>query len=91
MHQDVVYEPPQGGTILAHNEKCAVHAMYEANRYIAIQGHPEFTGDIVHEIVELRGARLFGEEIYKSGLEHSFDEHDGVLVARSFVRFLHEG
>lgn len=91
MHHDVVFEPPQGGTVLASNAKCDVHAMYEANRYIAIQGHPEFTGDIVNEIIELRGIPLFGEEIYKGGLEHSYDDHDGVLVARSFVRFLHQG
>ncbi|KOS20370.1 putative glutamine amidotransferase-like protein [Escovopsis weberi] len=89
MHRDVVFGFPEGAVPLAHNAKCAVQAMVLPGRYLTVQGHPEFTGDIVREILEKRrAAGVFSDEAYGEGVGRAGAEHDGVAVARAFVRFM---
>jgi hypothetical protein len=56
-----------------------------------VQGHPEFTGRIVREILESRkGMGILSDEIYQGGIDRVDDEHDGVEIARAFLKFLRE-
>lgn len=92
MHQDIVEEFPAGAIPLAGNEKCAVQAMYSPGKYITVQGHPEFTGEIVTEVVtNRRVAGVFNDEMADDALKRAVIPHDGVAIARAFLKFLRKG
>ncbi|KAI0841409.1 class I glutamine amidotransferase-like protein [Hypoxylon sp. FL0890] len=91
MHRDVVFSLPPGVTNLASTDVCEVQAMYVPRRLVTVQGHPEFTGDMVREILEMRRyGGIIGQDIFEDGMRRVNNKHDGVAVARAFLRFLRE-
>jgi len=59
------------------------------NGVITVQGHPEFTPDIMREILETRHATgLFTPDVFEDGMARREEAHDGVLMARAFLDFL---
>ncbi|KAK4169680.1 putative glutamine amidotransferase [Cladorrhinum sp. PSN259] len=93
MHRDQVYSVPAGATLLASTPKCPNHGFLVPGRVITIQGHPEFTQEIMREILELRhGSGLFPDDLFASGMARNDssgdDDQDGVLVTRAFIEFL---
>jgi hypothetical protein len=65
--------------------------MYSPRRFVTVQGHPEFTGDIVTEIVENRAkSGIFKEDQGKDALSRAHNEHDGVAIGAAFLKFLLE-
>ncbi len=91
MHTDIVADFPSDAVALGGNEICSVQAMYAPGRYIAVQGHPEFTQDIVTEILFNRhAAGVFNDEFYNNGMSRVANEHDGFAIARSFLKFLRD-
>ena len=91
MHRDVVYEYPEGVESLAYTGKCAVHGMYVPQRLITIQGHPEFNGEIMREILTVRHASgVFDDATFEDSMGRVDKYQDGVVVSRAFLRFLLE-
>ncbi|ROT42233.1 glutamine amidotransferase class-I [Sodiomyces alkalinus F11] len=91
MHRDVVTANPPDSLPLAHTELCPVQGFYSPRRYITVQGHPEFTGAIVTEIVRTRNRQgIFTDDFSGEALSRANLDHDGVAVARGFLRFLRE-
>ncbi|KAG4420584.1 hypothetical protein IFR04_006291 [Cadophora malorum] len=91
MHRDIVYDYPEGVEPLASTDRCAVQAMYIPKRYISVQGHPEFTEEIMREIVKLRHSTgLFTDDMEKDAIERVDRYQDGVVVAQTFLKFLLE-
>lgn len=91
MHRDQVFGLPAGAKLLASTDKCANHGFLIPGRALTIQGHPEFTEDIMREILELRRETgLFSADLFQSGLERNGDHHDGVYIAQVFLRFLQQ-
>ncbi|PKS09137.1 hypothetical protein jhhlp_003751 [Lomentospora prolificans] len=91
MHRDEVRSFPPDAVPLGSTELCPVQAMYAPKRYISVQGHPEFTEDIVREISERRhGDGVFSDELYEDAMKRVGNEHDGVTIAKAIVRFLEE-
>lgn len=91
MHKDIVYEYPEGVEELGSSGPCKVQGMYVKDRMITVQGHPEFTEDIVAELLEKRHDQgIFGDEIYEEAKARVGKPHDGVLVAQAFLNFLME-
>ncbi|KAF1993134.1 class I glutamine amidotransferase-like protein [Amniculicola lignicola CBS 123094] len=89
MHRDVVYEYPEGVEKLAATPRCLVQGMYMKGRYISVQGHPEFTQQIVTELLEMRHAQgIFNDEQFQDAMDRVGNPHDGVVVAQGFLRFL---
>jgi len=65
--------------------------MYEKGRLITVQGHPEFSGEIVAELLEARHKTgVFDDEMYEEGMSRVRKRHDGVAIGAAFVRFLRE-
>jgi len=92
MHKDIVYEVPHGVTQLAYTSKCTNQGMYAKGRLITVQGHPEFTDEIVTELLEARHASgVFDDTLYKDGMDRVGNRHDGVTVGKAFVKFALEG
>lgn len=91
MHRDIVVGYPEGVERLAYTEKCDVQAMYVPKRFITVQGHPEFTEEIVRELLEVRHKTgVFDETVYKDAMDRVDKYQDGVVVAQAFLRFLLE-
>lgn len=88
MHHDIVYTYPPSVEALGHSPRCDVQGMYAKNRLITVQGHPEFNGDIVTELLERRHDQgVFDDEMFRDGMSRVRDHHDGVAVGAAFVRF----
>jgi GMP synthase-like glutamine amidotransferase len=91
MHRDIVFEYPDGVEKLGASPRCLVQGMYVKGKYITIQGHPEFTKEIVSEILTLRNSQgIFNDEQYEDAMARAGNHHDGVTVAQGFLRFLLE-
>ena len=89
MHKDLVYHYPQGVEHLGSSGPCEVQAMYIPKRVITVQGHPEFTEEIVAELLERRRKQgIFVDDIYEEAMARVGKPHDGVLVAQGFLKFL---
>lgn len=92
MHQDIVTALPTAEPDIENlgaTELCAVHGMVLPGRFISVQGHPEFRQEIVEEILEVRkGLGVFTEKQYDEMMSRVTNKHDGVLVARVFLKFL---
>lgn len=91
MHRDAVYAHPEGTIPLAHTDVCAVQGFYIPGRVIAVQGHPEFTEFIVTQILNMRHEqKIFSDGLYEDAMSRAAKEHDGVLIAQAFLKFLNE-
>ena len=91
MHKDLVYHYPHGVEALGSSGPCEVQSMYIAKRAITVQGHPEFTEDIVAELLEMRREQgIFSDEVYRDAMARVGEPHDGVLIAQAFLKFLIE-
>ncbi|KAI0873568.1 putative class I glutamine amidotransferase [Hypoxylon argillaceum] len=90
MHRDAVLSFPPGVVQLAKTDICANQAMYVPGRFISVQGHPEFTEDMVRELLNMRKyGGIIADEIYQDGMNRVGNKQDGVAVAQAFLRFLH--
>ncbi|KAI1497482.1 class I glutamine amidotransferase-like protein [Biscogniauxia marginata] len=92
MHRDIVLSsPPKGIKQLASTETCSNQSMYQAKRLITVQGHPEFTAEITSEILKARRlANAIPEGLFQDGMGRATGSHDGVAIARAFLKFLRE-
>ncbi|KAL1605524.1 hypothetical protein SLS59_003326 [Nothophoma quercina] len=91
MHKDIVFEYPEGVEKLGGSPRCLTQGMYEKGRLITVQGHPEFHEGIVSRLVKMRAEQgIFEEEQARDALERVGNKHDGVVIAKAFLRFLLE-
>lgn len=90
MHQDVVVACPLGVKLLGSSPMCENQGMYVQRRLITVQAHPEFSHDIMKELIELRKGKKFDETLAADGLRRVMGRNDGYVVAKAFLRFLIE-
>ncbi|KAI6085767.1 class I glutamine amidotransferase-like protein [Hypoxylon rubiginosum] len=91
MHRDAVFSLPPGAVALARTDVCAIQSMYTPKRFLTVQGHPEFTADMVSEILEMRRyGGILGQDVFEDGMRRVAEKQDGVVVAQAFLRFLRE-
>lgn len=51
-HQDEVLEVPEGAEVLAYSEKTGVEVFAIGDHILGIQGHPEYTKDILNDLID---------------------------------------
>ncbi|XP_062078487.1 gamma-glutamyl peptidase 5-like [Humulus lupulus] len=51
-HQDEVWEVPLGANVIAHSDKTGVEMFTIEDHILGIQGHPEYTKDILNNIID---------------------------------------
>lgn len=91
MHRDAVADFPAGSEPLARTDLCPVQGMYVPGRYITVQGHPEFTAEIVSEILRVRhAAGIFPDDVFDEAMRRAVLEQDGVKIAVAFLTFMRE-
>ena len=89
MHRDIIYTYPPNVEHLGHTPRCDVQGMFAKNRLITVQGHPEFNAEIVGEITRRRYDQgIFDKAQYDDAMSRVKINHDGVVVAAAFLRFL---
>ncbi|KAI4172903.1 MAG: hypothetical protein LQ343_003311 [Gyalolechia ehrenbergii] len=89
MHKDIVFEYPNGVQPLGSTSRCKVQGMFVPGRVMTVQGHPEFTEEILVEILEVRHEQgVFGDEMYEDAMARVGRKHDGVIVGKRFIEFL---
>jgi GMP synthase-like glutamine amidotransferase len=89
MHRDIVFYYPPGVDSLGSSAVCKVQGMYVPKRVITVQGHPEFSEEIMTEILESRHRMgVFDDETFAAALERVVKPHDGLVVSKAFLRFL---
>ncbi|KAF2396595.1 class I glutamine amidotransferase-like protein [Trichodelitschia bisporula] len=89
MHRDIVYGCPSGVEQLGSTDGCSNQGMYQKDRLITVQGHPEFTKEIEEEILHARhAAGIFPDGIYEDAIKRLPDHDQGVEVGKAFLRFL---
>ena len=58
---------------------------------MSLQGHPEFTAEIMAELLERRhGQKVFSDAVYAEAMTRVAVPQDGVLIAQAFLKFLLE-
>lgn len=51
-HQDEVFEVPMGAEVIASSDKTGVEMFRIGSHILGIQGHPEYTKDILHNLID---------------------------------------
>lgn len=89
MHQDIVKSLPEDAINLGHSPVCEIQGLHIPKRAISLQAHPEFSGFIMNNILNMRhDQKVFSDELYESGISRVEKHHDGLHVCKSFWRFL---
>ncbi|KAJ3016188.1 hypothetical protein HKX48_004171 [Thoreauomyces humboldtii] len=89
MHQDHVSIPPTGFKVLSSTVTCPIQMMIKEDRYLTIQGHPEFTANVVREIVKARQAsKVFSTEAAEAALAAVDNPVDNVWFGEKFLGFM---
>ncbi|KAF5003544.1 hypothetical protein F66182_16121, partial [Fusarium sp. NRRL 66182] len=79
MHKDIVATYPKEVTPLGSSPRCAVQGMYIARKLITVQGHPEFNGEIMTEILTVRNKQgIFSDEQFNEAITRADVAHDGI-------------
>ena len=86
VHQDQVTELPSGATVLAGDEFCPNAAFAMGRSVFAVQGHPEFDKDYVHELLAIRGDDM-GAHVKQAASASLAGDHDGTLVGAWIMAF----
>ncbi|KAK8471168.1 hypothetical protein PHAVU_003G153000 [Phaseolus vulgaris] len=91
VHQDEVYEVPVGAEVIASSEKTGVEMFAIADHILGIQGHPEFTRDILFNLID----RLLNMNVIEKGLAEDLkcrfeyaepDKECWKMICRSFLK-----
>jgi len=91
MHRDAVFSLPPEVESLAYTSSCAVQSMYIPNHLLTVQGHPEFTEEIMRELLETRHkSGIFDDEMFRDSMSRVDKYQDGVVVASTFLQFVLE-
>jgi len=87
-HQDQVIQLPPGAELLGGDAFCPNLFFTIEDRVLGVQGHPEFTAGIMHEILEAR-RDIYGQQLYDTAAR-SIDNGspDNQLLAQWIANFL---
>ncbi|KAG8056809.1 hypothetical protein GUJ93_ZPchr0002g25802 [Zizania palustris] len=91
IHQDEVWELPVGADLLASSSKTDVEVFCAGDRVLGIQGHPEYTNDILLNLVDRLSSAgsitmAFAEDV-KSQLENTEPDREFWLkLCKSFLK-----
>ncbi|KAF8919530.1 class I glutamine amidotransferase-like protein, partial [Mucidula mucida] len=93
MHRDYVVSLPEGYELLAENDVCTVQGFVKQVdgkvKVITVQGHPEFTEDIVDKLVTVRGeSGILSQDMVKDVARRRKDPTDGAKIADAIWKII---
>lgn len=86
VHQDQVVQLPDEAICLAGDDFCPNAAFVMGDHVFAMQGHPEFDKEYVHELLAIRGDDM-GKNVAQKASESLADDHQGALVGQWIYNF----
>lgn len=90
LHQDQVVELPEDAEVLAGSEFCPYAVLAYRGNAMSIQPHPEFSNDILHDLIEYRRATSFSDSDADAALATLGTPIHTRQVAEWIVNFLKE-
>jgi GMP synthase-like glutamine amidotransferase len=87
MCQDQILELPHHSEVLAQSEKCPYALIQVGERFLGIQGHPEFSKEYDQMLMETRMNRM-GDEVALSGIKSLSKNIDNDLIKAWVVSFV---
>ena len=90
-HQDQVVETPESAEVIGSNAFCENAALLYDNRNLTIQPHPEFDGEILEKLIEVRGKGVVEPDRLAAAKENQFGPHDSVRFVERMSAFFREG
>ncbi|MCE2516924.1 MAG: hypothetical protein J4F41_03615 [Alphaproteobacteria bacterium] len=88
MHQDQVVETPPGAEVLAGDSFCPIAAYKIGEQVLCMQGHPEFTPEVIAGILDFR-RDVIGDDRVRQGHDSLKTPHQGKDVGQWFKTFFH--
>ncbi|KAL7097305.1 hypothetical protein ACP275_10G135800 [Erythranthe tilingii] len=90
-HQDEVWEVPIGAKVIGYSEKTNVEMFTFGDNILGIQGHPEYTNDILNNLIDRLISnnaieRGFGEEAKLQLMEREADRKLWAMICKSFLK-----
>ena len=87
MHQDQVIEAPSGARVTMESDFCQVAGLaYEGNA-VSYQPHPEFSAELVRDLLHLRMDKTIPGDQARPALEALNQENDSSYIASEIVEF----
>ena len=86
VHQDQVVRLPDDAICLAGDDFCPNAAFVMGDHVFAMQGHPEFDKDYVHELLAIRGDDM-GKNVVQKATQSLDGDHQGALVGQWIYDF----
>ncbi|MEQ8293629.1 MAG: type 1 glutamine amidotransferase [Roseovarius sp.] len=90
-HQDQVVEVPQGAEVIGKSDFCANAAMVYGDRILTIQPHPEFSPDIVEDLIRLRGKGVVPDDLLEGATQRLDAPTDAARFADRMAAFFKKG
>jgi GMP synthase-like glutamine amidotransferase len=87
VHQDQVTKAPEGARIFASNSFCPIAAYTIGDHVLSIQGHPEFTAEVVSGIIDFR-ADILDAEVGDEAMQTLDLPPDNQKMGRAITRFI---
>lgn len=89
MHRDIVIEVPKECVNLGSSVLCEVQGLYQPQRLLTVQGHPEYDEFVETKLIEMRtAAGVFDPELSRDGLARVGKAHDGVVVGKAICQLI---
>jgi len=87
MHQDQVIQAPEGAHIFAGDEFCPIGGFTIGDTVLCLQGHPEFTPELVGAILDIRKDIIASDRI-SEGRKSLLLPHNGSQIGLGIARFI---
>ncbi|KAK6509035.1 hypothetical protein TWF481_003801 [Arthrobotrys musiformis] len=89
MNRDIVKTCPADMQVLASSSKTEIHSLYRPGEILTVQGHPEFDGEVIEELLKMRmESGVIPKDVGEDGIKRAPLPHDGVTVTVAFWKFL---
>ncbi|EGC38286.1 hypothetical protein DICPUDRAFT_91450 [Dictyostelium purpureum] len=89
-NKQVVSKTPEGFEIFAYNDYSTNQAMYKKDQFYSFQGHPEYTPDLIKEIISRRRG-LIPDDVIEDGLKRADKSNiDKSTFSNSIIDFFLE-
>ena len=89
MHHDILCSYPSGVIPLGASPVCEVQGMFRPQKFLTLQGHPEFNGEIMVHLLKASDDLGFEDKtLFEDAMSRVHDDHDGTIVAATMLKFL---
>ncbi|SCV05582.1 LANO_0H10660g1_1 [Lachancea nothofagi CBS 11611] len=85
IHNDIVYEIPEGYVNIASSQKCPIQGLYKKHKAFTLQGHPEFVTQVSMLMIQraYEHGKIDAHRFEAIKAESAQNENDGIYAAKT--------